>query len=118
RLHHKIIEDFGGSHGVRDENRLKSVAEAPKQQVFGAEQYPTVFEKSAVYIRNIIADHPFVDGNKRTAVTVSGIFLTRNGYSLTCTPKELEDFAVQVVVDHLDVATIAAWLKSHSTKMR
>jgi len=54
RLHFQVIEDFGGSHGVRDEGRLSSVVEAPKQVVFGKEQYPTIFDKAAVYMRNII----------------------------------------------------------------
>jgi death-on-curing protein len=39
RIHHQLIEDFGGSHGVRDEGRLKSVVAAPSQEVFGREQY-------------------------------------------------------------------------------
>ena len=113
-LHYKIIEDFGGSHGVRDENRLRSVESAPAQAVFGEEQYVTIFDKAAVYVRSIIGDHPFSDGNKRTSITVAAIFLARNKYLLTAEPKELEDFAVQVAVDHLDIPTIAAWLKSNT----
>lgn len=113
RLHFQVIEDFGGSHGVRDENRLKSVVEAPKQEVFGVEQYPSVYEKAAVYLRNIIGDHPFTDGNKRTAVTVCGIFLIRNNMKLAAKPKELEDFAVKIATNHLDVPEIASWLENH-----
>lgn len=116
RLHFQVISDFGGSHGVRDENRLKSVVEAPKQAVFGQEQYTDVCKKAAVYLRNIIGDHPFADGNKRTAVTACGIFLARNGKKLEANPKELEDFAVKVATEHLSVEQIAAWLKSHSSK--
>ena len=112
RLHFQVIEDFGGSHGVRDESRLKSVVDAPQQMVFGQEQYTTVFEKAAVYIRNIIGDHAFIDGNKRTGITVAGVFLLRHDRRLTAAPKELEDFAVQVATDHLDVPAIAAWLES------
>jgi death on curing protein len=115
-LHFKIIEDYGGSHGIRDEGRIEAVRAAPRQEVFGEELYPSVFEKTAVYLRSIIGDHAFVDGNKRGAVTVMTIFLKRNGYKLTATPKELEDFAVQVAVEHLDVPFIAAWLKAHSKK--
>lgn len=114
RLHFQVIEDYGGSHGVRDEERVKSVVVAPQQEVFGTEQYPDIHEKAAVYMRNIIADHAFTDGNKRSGVTVAGVFLLRNGISLTATPKELEDFAVQVAVEHLDVPVIAAWLRAHS----
>jgi len=114
RLHFEIINDYGGSHGVRDESRLQSVVAASALVVFEQEQYKTVYQKAAVYLRNIIADHPFVDGNKRTATTCMGIFLMRQGHKLTATPKELEDIAVQVAVDHLPVQDIAAWLKSHT----
>jgi death-on-curing protein len=110
QLHFLVIEDYGGSHGVRDEGRVRSVIEAPAQEAFGVEQYKTVYEKAAVYMRNIIGDHPFVDGNKRTGVTVCGVFLRRNGVNLAATPKQLEDFAVQIAVEHLDVDEIAKWL--------
>jgi len=114
RLHFQLIEDFGGSHGVRDEGRLKSVVEALKQEAFGKEQYPSLHEKAAVYLRNIIGDHPFSDGNKRTAVTVCGIFLARNGKRLVASPQDLEDFAVKVATDHLEIREIARWLESHT----
>ncbi|MGH7195950.1 MAG: type II toxin-antitoxin system death-on-curing family toxin [Candidatus Saccharimonadales bacterium] len=112
-LHFQVVEDFGGAHGVCDENRLKSVIEAPAQAVFGAEQYPGLFEKAAVYLRNIIGDHPFADGNKRTAVTVCGIFLMHSGQKLSASPKQLEDFAVRVATERLDVSAIASWLEKH-----
>ncbi len=113
RLHFQVIKDYGGSHGVRDEGRLLAAEAAPQQSAFGEEQYPSLYEKGAVYLRNIIADHPFVDGNKRTAVTMCVIFLARNGCRLRASPAELEDFAVKVATDHLDIPVIAAWLKSH-----
>ncbi len=116
RLHFQVIEDFGGSHGIRDEERLVSLVMAPRQEVFGAEQYPNIFQKAAVYMRNLIGDHPFVDGNKRTAVTAGGIFLQRNNYHLIATPKELEDFAVRIAVKKLEITQIADWLKNHITK--
>ena len=115
RHHFQVVEDDGGSHGVRDEGRLASVVDAPRQEVFGAEQYPMTIDKAAVYIRNIIGDHPFSDGNKRTGVTVAAVFLIRNGITLVATAQELADFAVSVATDHLDVSTIADWLKSHTT---
>ncbi len=117
RLHFQVIEDFGGSHGVHDENRLRSVVKAPQQEVFGEEQYPTLHHKAAVYLRNIIGDHPFSDGNKRTALTVCGIFLARNGRIILADPKELEDFTIKVSVDHLAIEEIAAWLESHCSEI-
>lgn len=106
RLHFQVIEDFGGSHGVRDEGRLKSVIDTPRQEAFGQEQYPTIYEKAAVYLRNIIGDHPFSDDNKRTALTVCGIFLSRNDKNLIATPEDLEEFIVKVATNHVDIADI------------
>lgn len=113
RLHFQIIQDYGGSHGVRDENRLEAVTNAPQQSIFGKDQYPAIYEKAAVYLRNIVGDHPFVDGNKRTAVTVCGIFLIMNGKLFTTSPEILEDFVVSIAVDRLDVPAIAEWLSGH-----
>jgi len=114
RLHFQVIEDFGGTHGVRDENRLKSVVEAPLQFVFGAEQHKTVYQKAAVYLHDIASDHPFVDGNKRTGLTVCAIFLSRNTQLLTATPKDLENFTVRIVTDRLGIDEIAGWLEVHT----
>ncbi|MCD8561530.1 type II toxin-antitoxin system death-on-curing family toxin [Candidatus Saccharibacteria bacterium] len=118
RLHFQVVEDYGGSHGVRDEGRLASAAEAPRQSIFGGEQYPSLYEKAAVYARNIIADHPFSDGNKRTGITVAAVFLLRNGVRLTASPGQLEDFAVSIATDHLTVEVIADWLEAHSTTIQ
>jgi death-on-curing protein len=113
RLHFQLIEDYGGSHGVRDENRLLSVVNAPMQEVFEEQQYKSVYEKAAVYLRNIIGDHPFVDANKRSAVTSCGIFLQRNGISLVASTLDLENFTVKVATDHLSIIEIATWLKTN-----
>ena len=116
RLHFQVVKDYGGAHGIRDESRLLSVIEAPKQRVFGQEQYSTVFAKAAVYLRNLILDHPFIDGNKRTAVTAMAIFLKRNGYKLTAQAQSLEDFIVKVATERPKIEQIAAWLKQHTKK--
>lgn len=113
-LHFRLVEDFGGRHGVRDENQLASLVEAPRLIAFGREQYETVYEKAASYMRNCIASHVFVDGNKRTGTTFAGIFLARNDVRLTAEPQELADFAVRVAVERLEVVEIAAWFEAHS----
>jgi len=115
-MHYRLIEDYSGSHGLRDESRLKSVVEAPKLEAYGKEQYKTVFEKSAVYARNIISDHLFVDGNKRSGITSASVFLMKNGYTLIATNKELEDFAVQIAVEKCDIPEIAEWLEQRTKK--
>ena len=114
RLHFQVIEDYRGSHGVRDEGRLIPVVKAPRQIVFSKEQYPLLHERAAVYLRKMIGDHPFIDSNKRTAVVICGIFLTRNGSGLTAEQQELERFVLKIATNHLEISEIAAWLTKHS----
>lgn len=114
QLHVLAIQHGGGSDSVRDIGRLEAAAATQTQEVFGKELYDTVTEKSAALIRGIVADHPFQDGNKRTAMLVGLTFLELNGYRFTAQVGELEDFAVSVATDHLDVADIAGWLEAHS----
>ncbi len=113
-LHYWIIEEFGGLHGVRDELALKSLAAAPQTTMFNKERYRSVHEKTAVYVRNCVVDHVFSDGNKRTAVTIAGVFLMRNGWRLTATAKDLENFTVRIITDHLEIEEIAEWLQYHT----
>lgn len=113
-IHMQIVDASGGSHGTRDRGRLESVVATQTQSVFGEELYKTLFEKAAALCRGIIGDHPFVDGNKRTGIMTALIFLERNGIPTKVEDKELEDFAVQIATEHLDVPTIAKWLEKHS----
>lgn len=114
-IHLQIIDASGGSYGTRDRGRIEAAVAAQTQEVFDKELYATLFEKAAAVCRGIIADHPFVDGNKRTGIMSALIFLERNGIATRPTDKELEDFAVKIATEHLDVPVIAAWLQKHST---
>jgi len=115
-IHMQIIDASGGSQGVRDRDRVESALAAMRQEVFDKALYPTIFDKAAVLLRGIIADHPFVDGNKRTGVMAALVFLNLNGKDTSrLTDKDYEDFAVKVAVDHLSVEDIATWLKTHAT---
>jgi death-on-curing protein len=109
-LHYKLIDRFGGSHGLRGLNLIKSVLETPKTNY-----YRTHFDKAAVYARNIIGDHPFVDGNKRTGITAAIIFLEKNDTQLDFTEGELEDFAVKIANQKLEIAAISKWLESKAS---
>ena len=116
-IHMQIIDASGGSQGTRDDGRLQSVIAATRQEVFGIELYKNVYEKSAALARGIIGDHPFVDGNKRTGIMAALVFLNLNNVDTTCVnSKDLEDFAVQIAVEHLDVEQIASWLQQNSGK--
>jgi death-on-curing protein len=115
-LHVLAIRSTGGSHGIRDLGRLESAVAAQTQEVFGEEIYKGIFEKAAAMCRGVIADHPFVDGNKRTGMLVALTFLELNGHMFVAKSKELEDFAVNVAIEHLEIPEIAIWLKSHTKK--
>lgn len=75
--------------------------------MFGEELYPDLASKSAALIRAIIADHSFTDGNKRTAMLTGLTFLNLNGLFLSINKGEIEDYAVKVALNKLDVATIS-----------
>lgn len=114
QIHALVLLRDGGADGVRDIGRLEAVVAVQHQEVFGEELYVGVHAKAAAIIRGVIGDHPFADGNKRTAMLSGLTLLEVNGYVFIAEPGELEDFAVSVATDHLSVEEIAAWLMSHS----
>lgn len=115
-LHELVIAETGGSAGLRDIGRLEAAVATQTQTVFDQELYETIYAKAAAIIRGVIADHAFVDGNKRTGM-LSGLTLLKvNGQIFTAKRGELEDFAVKVATDHLSVEEIAAWLEGHCAK--
>ncbi len=115
-VHSEVIDVTGGSHGIRDIGLLISATERPKSSFGGKELYKSIFEKAAAYLESLASHHVFVDGNKRTAITVSARFLFLNGFELKVSNKELEYFVLRVVVSKLDIAAIAKWLKGNSRK--
>ncbi len=114
QLHALVLVKDGGADGVRDVGRLEAAVSTQHQVVFGEELYATVFAKAAALMRGIISDHPFADGNKRTAILAGLTLLEVNGYNFTAQRGELENFTVRAAIDHLDIDAIADWLKRHS----
>jgi death-on-curing protein len=116
-LHHRLIEETGGSHGVRELGLLQSAVQSPSSGFGDQEFYPSLFEKAAVIMRSIVQNHPFVDGNKRTGISAAAMTLGINGYELTASQQEFEDFAVLVATDHPSVEEIAEWLRAKSIEV-
>lgn len=112
-LHALVVEKTGGGVGLRDLGRLEAAIATQTQHVFEEELYVTIVDKAAALLRGIIADHPFVDGNKRTGVLACLTLLEINALHFKAKPGEIEDFAVQVATHKLDVPAIAAWLTVH-----
>jgi len=78
-LHDHALRDFGGPKGILDVGRLSSCLAMPRMSFDGSERYPTLPDKAAAYCFYIIKNHPFVDGNKRTAFLVAHHFMLING---------------------------------------
>ena len=118
QLHALVTVKFGGASAIRDVGRLEAAVAAQYQEAFGRELYPTLHEKAVALLRGIIADHPFVDGNSRTAMLVAMTFLELNGQRIVASRGEIEDFAVAVATDHLPIVDIAEWLHCHTEEGR
>ncbi len=112
-IHAIAIDATGGSAGIRDLGRLEAAIATQTQNVFGEELYSSIADKAAALIRAVIADHPFIDGNKRTAMLIGITFIEINGLSFIAKPGEIEDFAVSIATSHLDIPIISAWLNKH-----
>ncbi len=113
-IHALVVEATGGSAGLRDLGRLEASIATQTQNVFGEELYSTIVDKAAALIRGIIADHPFIDGNKRTAMLAGLTLLDINHVRFKAEPGEIEDFAVRVATEKLDIPAIVSWLHRHT----
>lgn len=116
-IHQIIIKRAGTKASVRDFMLLHSASERPKASYNGLYLYPTIFLKAAALLYSLCMNHPFTDGNKRTAYSSAHRFLWLNGYHLSATMIEVVTFMVNVDNQKPEVREIASWLKSHSTQI-
>ena len=105
----------GGDTFVRDLHLLQSAVKRPAMVVFGQEQFPTLLDKAAALMHSLAAHHLFVDGNKRTAMQATRIFLERNGCTVTWEPDEVQAYLLEAVQRRDSVQTVAAWLNDYVT---
>lgn len=88
-LHSKMIQETGGSNGIRDEGLLDSALSAPFQSFGGMELYPSMIRKGARLCCGLIKNHSFFDGNKRIGIYAMLVFLELNGMEIECSEEEL-----------------------------
>ena len=112
--HTVLIARYGGSEGVRDVESLKAAIERPWGSSFRGEHFPGPYRKAAALCESLIRRHPFVDGNKRTGVTMGSYLLSTFGYEVEAAQQELEDFGVDVAQGLLDPEQIARWFEDHA----
>ena len=112
--HHKqLIDDTGGSHGLRDEGLLDSAYNAPFQRFDNQELFPTIQQKSARLAYGLIKNHPFVDGNKRIGTHVMLILLALNGIELNYTQEELYTIILKIASGTAELNKLTEWILNH-----
>ena len=112
-IHSELIRKIGGSSGIRDENLLDMSVNAPFQTFGGVDLYPTLIDKAAHLTYSLIKNHPFIDGNKRTGVTVMIIFLKANGIEITCTNEDLAALGWGLADGTITKDELVTWITSH-----
>ena len=113
-LHEFSILDYGGAKEIRDRNLLLSAINRPFQTFDGKELYPGPFEKAAALGESLIINHPFVDGNKRTALLAMLSILKEYGIELSVEKNELYSFIIAMSTGEKKFEEIVEWLKSKS----
>lgn len=117
-LHGRSVELFGGGVGIRDVGLLESALAMPRA-TFGDEWlHPSIHEMAAAYLFHVCKNHPFVDGNKRTALACALVFLGLNGHSVFAPSDALLDVVLGVAEGRVAKAEVAVFLKANTEPRR
>jgi death on curing protein len=109
-VHDQLIARFGGSPGIRDRGGLESALARPQSGY-----YSDIIQEAAALWESLSQNHPFVDGNKRVAVTVTAAFLKVNGYRLDFDDMEAFSFLAGLYdAGRLRFNELEAWLRQHT----
>ena len=112
-LHTQLIQQTGGSEGVRDYNLRDSALETPFQSFGGDELYPTIQAKAARLGYGLIKNHCMIDGNKRIGTHAMLVFLALNGIELKYTQKELYETILDVAAGNIEYEGLLQWVLDH-----
>jgi death on curing protein len=117
RIHDRIIEETGGSLGLREPGLLAAVAEKPHASFGGEDLYPALADKAAAIFEALCNYRVFVDGNKRTAIACLEYFLHLNGQQLNASMAKREQFTLRIATTHPDLADVARWIQQHAAPL-
>ena len=115
-IHEGLFAEFGGKPGLRDTGPLESALTRPKH-LFHYRRAP-LEERAAAYVFGLSRNYPFFDGNKRAALLAAGIFLARNGRTLTASEGEATVVMRRVAKGDMTETEFARWLKSNNARRR
>ena len=115
-IHDMLIDDTGGSHGIRDMGLLESALEAPFQSFDRCEFFPTLSEKAARLAYGLVKNHAFIDGNKRIGAHTMLLFLSINGIHLNYSQEELSSIFLDIAADTKGYEELFSWVITHTKK--
>ena len=115
-LHRELEDAFVLSSGVRDKNLLVSAANTPFQTFMGNDLYPSLYDKAAQLCYGIANNHPFTDGNKRTALHSMYVYLIINGFDITASQQEVENLIINVAAGNMTNTKLAEWLRENTIR--
>lgn len=108
-MQHRLIEMFGGIHGVRDKSAVEAAVFRPQ-----IGYYNCIEEEAAALMESLANNHGFLDGNKRIAFTATDVFLTRNGFYLEVEGPDGHEFIVgSMERNEFRFAQIVPWIREH-----
>lgn len=114
KIHDILIEKSGGAKGIRDKGTLESAIYRPYQTFDGQELYPDPIDKAAAIFESIISNHPFIDGNKRTAYVLMRLILLENDLDIHASENEKYDFVIQSAQGNLSFDQIKSWVRRNT----
>lgn len=97
QIHDRQLQKFGGTLGVRDMGLLESALAQPQASFGGELLHPTIYQQAAAYLYHLAMNHPFLDGNKRTAFAVMDAFLRLNRHQLNLSNDQAYQLVLEVV---------------------
>jgi death-on-curing protein len=114
-LHDWLLALDGGAAGVRNVGLLQSALARP-QQLHAYGDAPDTIDMAAAYTVGIVRNHPFVDGNKRTAFVVGVLFLELNGHRFTATEEDAAQAVLGLAAGTIDEASFTRWLRANVSR--
>jgi death-on-curing protein len=117
-IHAILIENFGGTTGLRNRELLESALARPVQTFDGKELYPSPEDKAAALTESIIINHPFLDGNKRVGYVLMRITLREFNLDIDASEDEKYTLIIEVSKGTLNFEQLRDWIKSRLTKIR
>lgn len=114
-IHGRQIAEHGGDNGVRDLGLLESALARPKNVFAYEEDSADLIRCAAAYLFGIAKNHPFIDGNKRSAAVVCEAFVNLNGGTIDAPDEDFYEVVIAVVENRLDEDRLVNWLRLNST---